>query len=88
MPDALKNGKFVKRSLTRKLKFTKMNTTAMKGKLNKMLTNFNRKSETSVSNELIYSEGKNKEVFEKLMTRFGKSEEELHRMIAALNTSL
>lgn len=53
-----------------------------------MLSTINRKSETSVSNELIYAKGKNKEGFEKLMIRFGKSEEELHRMIAALNTSL
>lgn len=65
-----------------------MNTTAIKGKLTEMIGTFNRKSDTSASNELIYAEGKNKEIFEKLMVRFGKSEEELHRMIAALNKSL
>jgi hypothetical protein len=65
-----------------------MNTTTIKEKLVGMLGIFNPKSDTSDNNELIYAEGKNKEVFEKLMVRFGKSEEELHRMIAALNKSL
>lgn len=65
-----------------------MNTSKIKGRIMAMLSTINRKSETSVSNELIYAKGKNKEGFEKLMIRFGKSEEELHRMIAALNTSL
>lgn len=65
-----------------------MNTTTIKGKLNEMLGTFNRESDTSDNNELIYAEGKNRVVFEKLMVRFGKNEEELHRMIAALNNSL
>ncbi len=65
-----------------------MNTKSIKEKLLGMLEIFNPKSDASGNNELIYAEGKNKEVFEKLMVRFGKSEEELHRMIAALNTSL
>jgi hypothetical protein len=65
-----------------------MNTTTIKEKLVGMLGIFNPKSDTPDNNELIYAEGKNKEVFEKLMVRFGKSEEELHRMIAALNKSL
>lgn len=65
-----------------------MNTTTIKGKLIEMLGTFNLGSDTSDNNEQIYAEGKNKKVFEKLMVRFGKSEEELHRMIAALNKSL
>jgi hypothetical protein len=65
-----------------------MNTTNIKEKMIEMLASFNRKSEAPDSNEFIYAEGKNKEEFKKLMVRFGKSEEELHRMIAALNKSL
>lgn len=61
---------------------------ALKRKISEILSSISSKSNTSVNNELIYAEGKNKEIFEKLMVRFGKSEEELHRMIAALNTSL
>ncbi|NTW25905.1 MAG: general stress protein CsbD [Lentimicrobium sp.] len=65
-----------------------MNTTIVKEKINEMLDSFTQKSSAPVNNELIYAEGKNKEGFEKLMIRMGKSEEELHRIIAALNTSL
>jgi hypothetical protein len=65
-----------------------MNTTIVKEKINEMLDSFTPKSNIPTNNELIYAEGKNKEGFEKLMIRMGKSEEELHRIIAALNTSL
>ena len=47
-----------------------------------------QESETLPDIELIYAEGKNKEGFEKLQFRLGKSAEELHRIIAALNSSL
>ena len=60
----------------------------LKRKISKILSSINPKSKSAVNNEQIYAEGKNKEGFEKLMVRFGKNEEELHRMIAALNKSL
>ncbi|PKP46514.1 MAG: hypothetical protein CVT94_14405 [Bacteroidetes bacterium HGW-Bacteroidetes-11] len=44
--------------------------------------------ETLPYNERIYAEGKNKAGFEKLQIRMGKSQEEMHRIIAALNNSL
>lgn len=47
-----------------------------------------QKPETFRDNEMIYAEGKNKEGFEKLQIRLGKSREELHKIIAALNSSL
>lgn len=65
-----------------------MNTTIIMKRITKILSSINPKSKSPVNNEQIYAEGKNKEGFEKLMVRFGKNEEELHRMIAALNKSL
>lgn len=65
-----------------------MNTTDMKGKGNVMQRIFSHKSETVTGNEMIYAEGENKEIFEKLQIRFGKSKEEMHRIISALYTSL
>lgn len=65
-----------------------MYTTLIKRRITRVLSSISSKSKTSVNNELIYAEGKNKEIFEKLMVRFGKNEEELHKMIAALNKSL
>lgn len=65
-----------------------MNTSIIRRRITKILSSINPKSNSSVNNEQIYAAGKNKEGFEKLMLRFGKNEEELHRMIAALNKSL
>ena len=65
-----------------------MNTTELTEKINKKLRIIYQNSDTLPDNELIYAEGKNKEGFEKLQIRMGKSKEELHRIIAALNSSL
>lgn len=65
-----------------------MNTTAIKGQVKKRFRIVRQAPKISSNNELIYSEGKNKEGFEKLRIRLGKSEEELHRIIAALNSTL
>ena len=64
-----------------------MNTT-LKELVIKRFRMLRQKRETLRDNELIYAEGKNKEGFEKLQIRLGKSREELHRIIAALNSSL
>ena len=65
-----------------------MNTAELTDKINKRLRIIYQNSESLPDNELIYAEGKNKEGFEKLQIRLRKSEEELHRIIAALNSSL
>ena len=65
-----------------------MTTRELTDMINKKLRIIYQNSETLPDNELIYAEGKNKEGFEKLQIRLGKSKEELHRIIAALNTSL
>ncbi len=65
-----------------------MNSTDLKEQVKKRLHILCQESETFPGNELIYAEGKNKEGFEKLQVRLGKSTEELHRIIAALYSSL
>ncbi len=65
-----------------------MNTTELTEQITKKLRIIYQESETSPVNELIYAQGKNKEGFEKLLIRLGKSEKEMHRIIAALNSSL
>ncbi len=65
-----------------------MNTTELTEQINKKLRIIYQESETSPYNELIYAQGKNKEGFKKLQIRLGKSEEEMHRIIAALNSYL
>ncbi len=65
-----------------------MNVTELKDQVKSRIRILCQESETSPGNELIYAEGKNKEGFERLQVRLGKSEEEMHRIIAALYTSL
>jgi len=65
-----------------------MNVTELKNQVKSRIRILCQESETSSGNELIYAEGKNKEGFERLQVRLGKSEEEMHRIIAALYTSL
>lgn len=65
-----------------------MNATNLKEQFKKRFHIVPQESESLPDNELIYAEGKNKEGFEKLQIRLGKSKEELHRIIAALNSSL
>ncbi|MBW6490916.1 MAG: hypothetical protein K0B15_06935 [Lentimicrobium sp.] len=57
----------------------------------KLILKFHRldpQSKSLPDKERIYAEGKNKAGFEKLLIRLGKSQEEMHRIIAALYTSL
>ena len=65
-----------------------MNSSDIKNQVKKRFRNLFQGADTISDNELIYAEGKNKEGFEKLQVRLGKSPEELHRIIAALNSSL
>lgn len=65
-----------------------MNTSNIKRKMILKFRSLNPHSKSLPDNERIYAEGKNKAGFEKLQHRMGKSQEEMHRIIAALNTSL
>lgn len=65
-----------------------MNTTELKEYVKKRFRMVRQAPENLSDNELIFAEGKNKEGFEKLQVRLSKSKEELHRIIAALNSSL
>lgn len=65
-----------------------MNTTEINGNRFDRHGMLKQKFVTSAGNELIYAEGKNKEGFEKLQAKLGKTKEEMHRIIAALYTSL
>lgn len=65
-----------------------MRTSEIKEKMISKFRILRTQSETLPENERIYAEGKNKAGFEKLQLRLGKSQEEMHRIIAALNTSL
>jgi hypothetical protein len=65
-----------------------MRTSDIKKKMISRFRSFRSQPETLPDNERIYAEGKNKAGFEKLQIRMGKSQEEMHRIIAALNNSL
>ena len=65
-----------------------MDTIEIKGKWNLTQLLSRQEPESSTENEMIYAEGKNRAGFEKLQVRFGKNKEEMHRIIAALYTSL
>jgi len=65
-----------------------MKTSDIKKKMISRFRSLRLQPETLPDNERIYAEGKNRAGFEKLQIRMGKSQEEMHRIIDALNTSM
>ena len=65
-----------------------MDTSNIKQKMISKFQKLRTQPKPLPDNERLYAEGKNKAGFEKLQLRMGKSQEEMHRIIAALNTSL
>jgi len=65
-------------------KFKKMNTTELKGNWNEQKAKLKKKFVVLTDNELMFTEGKNEEIFGKLQIKLNKTKEELHKIIEAL----
>ena len=61
-----------------------MNTTELKGNWNEQKAKLKKKFVVLTDNELMFTEGKNEEIFGKLQIKLNKTKEELHKIIEAL----
>ena len=61
-----------------------MNTTEVNGNWNKQKGELKQKFASLTENDLMFQEGEQEAIFGKLQIRLGKTEEELHKIIAAL----
>ena len=61
-----------------------MNKTELKGNWNELKGKLKQKFATLTDDDLMFVEGKKDELFGRLQIKLGKSEEELHKIIADL----
>ena len=61
-----------------------MNTTEVKGNWNEQKGKLKQKFASLTDDDLMFIEGKKDELFGRLQIKLGKSEEELHKIIAEL----
>ena len=61
-----------------------MNKTELKGNWNELKGKLKQKFATLTDDDLMFVEGKKDELFGRLQIKLGKSEEELHKIIAEL----
>jgi uncharacterized protein YjbJ (UPF0337 family) len=61
-----------------------MNTTELKGSWNEQKGRLKQKFAVLTDNDLMFEEGRKGEMFGKLQIKLGKSNEELHKIIAEL----
>lgn len=66
------------------IKIYKMNKTELKGNWNEQKGKLKQKFATLTDDDLMFVEGKKDELYGRLQIKLGKSEEELHKIIAEL----